>query len=381
MITFLGYVIETLSSFIDINPDTVRLLRMLRILRILRALRLIRAFKGLQMIMRTLILSGSACANLVAMLMLVFFMFWVVLVNWFGTMCVAGDEAREGLRGVICQFTPEDNLLDRHAHFQGVGIAIYTLFRIATGDDWGSLMDATTLQPPRNLGWGVNVKPREPIPTEVWTKYDSLLVPPANHTVDDTQALDIAVEALRKWYSIVQGREEEDGWPTPNDDGAEYLQLARLALPNCLTDDEAMYLQRHGVADCSVPGDYHSSGTLDCTSTCGWTPFVVYPAFYLFYAVAAFVLFQLVIGVLMDTYLRVQSEASAHPICPGCDYVTIIVLKRIQKRWLMHARAKAGVHPAILARHKSIKPSMGKNRVAPAPIVNAGAAGGKGGNR
>merc|ERR1712166_147104 len=368
MVTFLGYVVESLGDFVEIDPGTVRLLRMLRILRILRALRLIRAIKGLQVIMRTLVLSGSACTNLVAMLILMFFMFSVVLVNRFGTMCVSGDEARPGKLGVTCLFTPEESLLDRHAHFQGVGIAIYTLFRIATGDDWGSVMESATLEQPRGLGWGFSYTPREPVTDDAWKFYTNLMQPPANVTQETATAVEIARLALEKWHDLVKNREDQKGWPMPNGDGADYVSLARLVLPNCLLASEALYLQEHGVADCDVPGDYHSSGPLDCSTTCGYPPILVYTAFYLFFAVSAFVLFQLVIGVLMDIYLRVQDEAKTQPACPGCDNLTITVLKRMHRRWVMHTKAKLQElpHPAILSRAVSIKRMRGaSNRIVP----------------
>lgn len=373
MVTFLGYVIEGVGDLVEIDPNTVRLLRMLRILRILRALRLIRAFKGLQAIMKTLVNAGSACGNLVAMLGLLFFMFSVVLVNLFGSMCASGDELRGGLRGVTCMFTPEDNLLDRHAHFQGVGIAMITLFRIATGDAWGEVMESATLQAPTNT-WGFWTRPREPISDDAWAKYVSLFATAStNSTQTTTKALDIATQSLQRWYAVAKGREDADDWPTPDGDGADFLQLARMVLPNCLTDDEAAFLQSRGVADCSVPGDYHSSGPLDCSGTCGSSPFIVYLAFYLFYAMAAFVLFQLVIGVLMDIYLQVQQEMVTPPACPGCENLTVPVLKRIQMRWLLNARVKTGRNawtkdPVLMARAASMRRLWSSpNRVAPSP--------------
>jgi len=370
MVTFLGYVMDALDRFISISPNTLRMLRMLRILRILRALRLIRSLEGLQKVMQTLALSSSACANLVSMLMLVFFMFSVVLVNWFGTLCVAGDEAQPGKLGVTCLFTPEDSLLDPHAHFQGVGIAIYTLFRIATGDDWGSVMESATLQAPRDQAWSFSLRPREPIRDDAWNMYEDLLGE-SKKSQETVLAREIAVQALTKWYELVEGREDEEGWPTPGGDGEEYVQLARLVLPNCLTDDEAKYLQDKGVANCSVPGNYHSSGPLTCATTCGDLPIVVYTAFYLFFAVAAFVLFQLVIGVLIDIYIKVGDEKDNPPPCPGCQHLTVKVLKRIQRRWVLNARAKAGAEvPAVMARaasQKRLRVNGSSNRVAPAP--------------
>ena len=388
MVTFLGYVVESLQKFIDVDPKTLRMLRMLRILRILRALRLVRAFKGLQKIVQTLIRSGSACGNLMAMLVLVFFIFAVILVSFFGSMCVAGDEAQPGLRGVTCLFTPEDKLLDRHAHFQGVGIAMYTLFRVATGDAWGDVMDAATLEPPRHV-WDFVHRSREPISDEAWKKYTEL-IGPGNRTQESVKAVDVAVEALRKWYQIVQGREDEAGWPMPNGEGAEMIALARLVLPNCLTGQEADTLREQQVANCDVAGTYHSSGPLSCSGTCGLSPVYVYIFFYLFFCVSAFVLLQLVIGVLMDIYLKVQTDLCMPMVCPGCDALTIPVLKRITRRWLLNARAKSSstasdtqtgalhkeqgrnVHQAVTSRMPSLR-RLSTGRVAPA-IELAGSA-------
>jgi uncharacterized protein YneF (UPF0154 family) len=371
MVTFFSFLSDSLSGFV--SGDILRMLRMLRMLRILRAMRLIRSFKGLQMILHTLIRSFSHCSSLLAMLLLIFFMFSVVLVNWFGSMCVDGDQARPGLLGVTCLFTPEDRLLDRHAHFQGVGIAIYTLFRIATGDAWGEVMEATTLEPPTVGTWGFGTRSREPVSDAAWDMYQTLLSPPDSVRQAEVRAVDIAVESLRKWYSIVKGREEEDGWPMHDEVVASYVKLARLALPNCLTDGEAAYLQEKGVADCAVPGDYISSGPLQCAGTCGFTPIVTYLAFYLFFAVSAFVLFQLVIGVLMEIYLEVQDEALKTPTCPGCGDLTVNVMKRITRRWILNAHAKAAIRaggghsddPAVHLRTKSVARMRSNNRVAP----------------
>ena len=371
MVTYIGYSIEGLGTLIEIDPETLRLLRMLRILRILRALRLIKAFPDLKKVMWTLIKAGSACGNLVAMLGLLFFMFSVVLVNVFGSMCVAGDELRPGLQGVTCMFTPEDNLLDRHAHFQGVGIAMITLFRIATGDAWGEVMESATLQPPTDT-WGFYQRPREPITDDAWASYVSLFGEslPGGASQTTTRGVDIAVAALKRWHEVANGGEAAEDWPIPGGAGEEFLKLARVVLPNCLTTDEAMHLQSQGVADCSVPGDYHSSGRKDCLGTCGSNPFIVYLAFYLFYAFAAFVLFQLVIGVLMDIYIKVEEDMSKPPPCPGCDNLTVPVLKRLHKRWLLHARVKTGRQttkdPVLVARAASMRRLWSSpNRIVP----------------
>ncbi len=375
MVTYVGYSIEGLGALIEIDPETLRLLRMLRILRILRALRLIKAFPDLKKVMFTLIKAGSACGNLVAMLGLLFFMFSVVLVNVFGSMCVSGDELRPGLQGVTCMFTPEDNLLDRHAHFQGVGIAMITLFRIATGDAWGEVMESATLQPPTDT-WGFYQRPRQPIADDAWATYVSLFGGqlPEGATQTTTRGVDIAVAALKGWYAVASGGEAAEDWPTPGGAGEDFLKLARVVLPNCLTTDEALYLQSKGVANCSVPGDYHSSGQKDCLGTCGSNPFIVYLAFYLFYAFAAFVLFQLVIGVLMDIYIKVEEDMSKPPPCPGCDHLTVPVLKRIQKRWLLHARVKTGRQttkdPVLIARAASMRRLWSSpNRIVPTNMV------------
>ena len=121
-----------------------------------------------------------------------------------------------------------------------------------------------------------------------------------------------------------------------------------------------------------MPGDYHSSGPLDCSGTCGNAPFTIYLLFYLFYAMAAFVLFQLVIGVLMDIYLQVQQEMVTPPACPGCGSLTVPVLKRIHMRWLLNARVKDAMNasgrrdPLLVKRAASMRRLWSSpNRIVP----------------
>ena len=72
----------------------------------------------------------------------------------------------------------------------------------------------------------------------------------------------IAMKALSEYNTTVTGDSGEDG--------EQYLQLARIALPDCLREDEANFLSTVGLLDCTNIGDGFSSGTKICPGTCGF---------------------------------------------------------------------------------------------------------------
>jgi len=297
---------------------------------------MLKALKGLQAIVQTLVSALPAIGELAVMLLVIFLIFAVINVNLFGGMCVEGDENVSGLRGVRCLFTLPDNQLGRHAHFQGFGVSLFTLFRISTGDAWGEIM----------LAAGLNAPSRDPISQNTLDKYNELFgaafVDPNNGV---KPALTIAASALGEWKKMTAGREAESGWPFPSGDGEQWIKLARLALPHCLTDEEAAYLSKEGLADCSIPGNYHSSGPMVCPGSCGIQEAACYIYFSLFFCISAFMLLQLVIGVLMDIFTAVES--SQNDIIPGCEELSVKVFKRLIRRWqhVADRRSKIGHAP------------------------------------
>ena len=305
----------------DVDPSTLRVMRIFRLVRILRTFRIFESLKGLQQVVRTVVQSVPAICEIAVILLLVFFIFAVVSVTLLGSLCVEGDETAPGLRGVTCFFTQPENQLERHAHFQGIGASLLTLFRIATGDNWGVIMFQAGLLPP----------PREPISAETLAMYAKLFGRPFVDPGDGVApSLAIASQALSKWKSISAGRESEVGWPFPAGAGEDWIVLARLALPSCLHDDEAAHLSFAGLANCDIPEGFLSSGPLVCPGTCGMGTWVAYLYFCFFYCLAAFMFLQLVIGVMMDVFTTLTRTDK---ILDGCEKLTQAVLTRIVRRW------------------------------------------------
>ena len=148
LISFGGILVENLGSAVALDPTVLRILRVFRIFRILRAFRIFKAAKGLQQIVSTLSGSLSSLASLLMMLLLMFFIFSILGVSLFANLCAAGDEGAPGMRGVKCFVAPGELMMEPTAHFKGIHWALLTLFRVATGDAWGALMDSSGLQVP-----------------------------------------------------------------------------------------------------------------------------------------------------------------------------------------------------------------------------------------
>jgi len=305
----------------DMDPSTLRVLRIFRLVRILRTFRIFESLKGLQQVVRTITQSIPAICEIAVILSLVFFIFAVVSVTLLGSMCVEGDDSSPGVRGVTCFFTQPEQLFERHAHFQCIGTSLLTLFRIASGDAWATIMFNAALLPPG----------RDPVSEDTLAMYSTLFRTPF---VDPKEgiapSLTIATQALAKWKSLTAGRESERGWPFPGGDGEDWIRLARLALPGCLHDEEAAYLSSVGLADCSIPDGYISSGPVVCPGTCGMGTWVSYLYFCLFYCLCAFMFLQLVIGVMMDVFTTLSRTDK---LLDGCSCLTQDMLKRIVRRW------------------------------------------------
>ena len=88
MISMSGILIDVLGSAIPMDPRTLRVLRLFRVFRILRAFRILKSAKGLMQIVTTLGRSVSALRNLGMLLALLFFIFAVLGVSFFGSVCI-----------------------------------------------------------------------------------------------------------------------------------------------------------------------------------------------------------------------------------------------------------------------------------------------------
>jgi len=348
MVSFAGIAIDALGSSIGLDPTVLRVLRVFRIFRILRAFRIFKALKGLQAIIATLGDSLPALMNLFSMLGLVFFIFAVLGVTQFGPLCTNDDVGLEGLKAVRCLFTDEDFLMDSHASFKNIGLGILTLFRVATGDAWGELLAGASVP-------GVAGAVRQiPVREKTWNDFSQLLgYDPSTLPINDSRYFtrfdgapgsdrsDVTFEnvayfrilklSIQGWNESTFALRDDVDWPFPEEaDGAtEWIAMGRDVAPGCLTDEDIIELQKQGLVDCRTAGGYD----LTCSSPCGnyWVANIYFCAFV---CIAAFVLLQLVIAVLMEQLNANEDEQGAkHMLMPGAETLRKDVFLRMYRRW------------------------------------------------
>jgi len=107
----------------DLN--LVSIATVMRTFRVLRIFRLIQSAKSLRMLINTLIISLPQLANIAALLLLSLFIFAVMGVQMFA-------------------LTGFSDALNEQANFQNFGIAILTLMRSTTGENWNGMMHSMT---------------------------------------------------------------------------------------------------------------------------------------------------------------------------------------------------------------------------------------------
>jgi len=360
-ISFAGVVIDNAAGAIDIDPSILRILRIFRIFRILRAFRIFKSLKDLQNIIMALGKSAGQVLNLGMLLMLLFFIFGVLAVNIGGGMCVEGDDAppadlleKYPLLGVRCAITSEGARLERHGHFQGVGVALLTLWRVATSDAWGDIMNVVSLVPSERA---LSVELQE------------LYLAATGLTVDELKPDEmlegrIAAQGYKEGHLIsmgiaVKALQAFNATTFTGEDGEGFLQLASIALPDCLAEDEANFLSVEGLMDCSNPGEGFSAGVKMCPGSCGfnlaglfYSQMVAKIYFLLFVCISQFVLLQLVIAVLMDQLSNAGNADAAKQVkkAPGCEELTEAVLTRVYRRIHFNARRKL-----LLQKRKAIE--------------------------
>uniref|UniRef100_A0A7S3DJI7 Calcium-channel protein CCH1 n=1 Tax=Palpitomonas bilix TaxID=652834 RepID=A0A7S3DJI7_9EUKA len=113
-------VLGSIPSFIPLG-EKAQVTQILRVFRIARLLKLVRTLKGLRRLFETLLFSLPSIVNIGSLLMLLFFIYAVLGVNFFYNVSF-GDN------------------LNRHANFEEFGTAFFTLFRMTTGENWNGIM-------------------------------------------------------------------------------------------------------------------------------------------------------------------------------------------------------------------------------------------------
>ncbi|CAF1073951.1 unnamed protein product [Rotaria sordida] len=114
------------GHILSINPT---LIRVIRVLRIARVLKLLKMAKGIQALLDTVVQALPQVGNLGLLFLLLFFIFATLGVELFGKLECSEEQPCSGL--------------SKHAHFKNFGIALLTLFRVATGDNWNGIMKDT----------------------------------------------------------------------------------------------------------------------------------------------------------------------------------------------------------------------------------------------
>nr|AIJ29365.1 voltage-gated T-type calcium channel [Trichoplax adhaerens] len=127
ILSWTGIIIESqVLSNPTINPTIIRVMRLLRIVRILK---LIKAAKGIRALLRTIMNAMPQVVNLGMLFFLLFFIFAALGIELFGRLDCTTDNPCNGL--------------SQHANFKTFGMAMLTLFRIATGDNWQGILQDT----------------------------------------------------------------------------------------------------------------------------------------------------------------------------------------------------------------------------------------------
>ena len=254
MISFAGLVLDSAGLAIPINPTIFRVLRVFRIFRILRAFRIFKAAKGLQQLVGAMSTALPAIANLGAVQSLLAFIFGILAVSFFGSIC-ADNDLDLATDGVRCFLVDPMNLLDRHTTFKNLGLAMILLFRVMTNDNWGAVQIAASREPDLRTPMGLP-----------------------------------AVNALLNTPGCAMGANSTT-------QTCAFMVMQQL-LPSCVDDRELLLLK---VVCPTADGS--------CNSTCG-SRLVSSLYFAVFLMIATFILLNIVIAVLMQqmTDIEVDSE-------------------------------------------------------------------------
>jgi len=311
-------------------------------------------------------------------LLLVFFIFAALATSLFGTICIEGEAGLAGMGAVRC-FMAGDHVLGLHANFRHMGEALGTLFRCSTSDAWREVLDSLAVHPARAeftislREWDVltdklGYDPRVLLPSD--PRFNSRLLARSGR-------MELAKIAIQHWNASVYGMDKDIDWPTPHSvpDAADWIAVARAALPGCLTDDQVAELESAGLMDCAQvsqnPTVYAPPAARKgnrCQSTCAvggeWNYVLACIFFAAFIVISNFVILQLVIAVLMD-----QMEAEKHEVedggktlVLGCEELRMAVFARIFRRFKRQAVARYYYRTMLAHGHAPDKAQRGSRQ-------------------
>jgi hypothetical protein len=224
-----------------------------------------------------------------------------------------------------------------HTYIHAYSCGSLTLFRVATGDGWGELLASTQISPGPRI-----------VDKESWKDltgllgYDPSQLDPSRaefFTMDDSDApYKVLRLAVQNWFAEAKGLERDADWPFPASarNAQSWIILARKAMPGCLDDGEVIRLEKEGLANCDTDDGFSKA----CVGTCG-DAIVANIYFCAFVCIAAFVLLQLVISILLDRLNASEDEATANQkLMPGAKVLRQDVFNRIYRRWRYNAAHK-----------------------------------------
>jgi hypothetical protein len=120
--TDLGIILETFTSGSGFSTAAT----VVRAFRIMRIVRLVRSQENIKIILDTVVNIIPQISNFISLLFLLLFIFAALGMN------------------VFCGVVYHD-LLSPQADFSNIGIAVFTLFRCSTGEDWNKIMHDLTV--------------------------------------------------------------------------------------------------------------------------------------------------------------------------------------------------------------------------------------------
>ena len=212
-------------------------------------------------------MASNALGSFIMFLFVLMFSFSVIGLATFGQMCTDADQmvwsGQSVLKSTRCLLVQEP--LGEYESFSSVELAMLTLLRVFTGDDWISTMNKC-----------------------------SLLLP-----AREQNALAEAIQLLIVWNStrstLLQKR---------------IISLVQSKLPVCQSSDELNEMRTAGLVDCSSSGQ--TPFATPCVSNCGSVAAEVY--FPLFFFLSNSIVWNLIMSTLIEGLkaARVKSHLAAH---------------------------------------------------------------------
>ncbi len=126
------------------NLSMLRILRIFRIFRALRPLRIVSRAKGVRIVITTLLSAAGPMMNTVSIAVGVFTVFGILAVQLFGGNSHYCSDISVFHKADCNGISPVDGTvrkwLNAERNFDNIGIALYTMFTLAAGDNWGETM-------------------------------------------------------------------------------------------------------------------------------------------------------------------------------------------------------------------------------------------------